>query len=37
VTGGLPMPGGGTQPFTLAHALADEGFLIGRYVRAAAR
>jgi riboflavin biosynthesis pyrimidine reductase len=33
VTGGLPMPGGGTRPFTLAHALADEGYLICRYVR----
>ena len=33
VTGGLPMPGGGAQPFTLAHTLADEGYLICRYVR----
>jgi riboflavin biosynthesis pyrimidine reductase len=33
VTGGLPMPGGGTRRFTLAHALADEGSLICRYVR----
>jgi riboflavin biosynthesis pyrimidine reductase len=33
VTGGLPMPGGGTQPYTLAHALADEGYLLCRYVR----
>ncbi len=33
VTGGLPMPGGGTRPFTLAHVLADEGYLICRYVR----
>jgi riboflavin biosynthesis pyrimidine reductase len=36
VTGGLPIPGGGAQPFTLAHVLADEGFLICRYVRQAA-
>jgi hypothetical protein len=27
------MPGGGTRRFTLAHALADEGSLICRYVR----
>jgi riboflavin biosynthesis pyrimidine reductase len=33
VTGGLPMPGGGTLPFTLAHALEDEGYLLCRYVR----
>src|SRR5215472_12148524 len=33
VTGGLPMPGGGTKPFTLAHALEDEGYLLCRYVR----
>jgi riboflavin biosynthesis pyrimidine reductase len=33
VTGGLPMPGGGTQPFTLAHALEDESYLLCRYVR----
>lgn len=33
VTGGLPMPGGGTQPLTLAHTLADDGYLICRYVR----
>jgi riboflavin biosynthesis pyrimidine reductase len=33
VTGGLPMPGGGTRPFTLAHVLADEGYLLCRYVR----
>jgi riboflavin biosynthesis pyrimidine reductase len=33
VTGGLPMPGGGTLPFTLAHALEDEGHLLCRYVR----
>jgi riboflavin biosynthesis pyrimidine reductase len=36
ITGGLPMRGGGTQPFTLAHVLADEGFLICRYLRKAA-
>jgi riboflavin biosynthesis pyrimidine reductase len=36
VTGGLPMPGGGTKPFTLAHALEDEGYLLCRYVRRAA-
>jgi riboflavin biosynthesis pyrimidine reductase len=36
VTGGLPMPGGGTLPFTLAHALADEGHLFCRYVRRSA-
>jgi riboflavin biosynthesis pyrimidine reductase len=35
ITGGLPMRGGGTQPFTLAHVLADEGFLICRYLRKA--
>jgi riboflavin biosynthesis pyrimidine reductase len=33
VTGGLPIPGGGTMPFTLAHALEDEGHLFCRYVR----
>jgi riboflavin biosynthesis pyrimidine reductase len=33
VTGGLPLPGGGTLPFTLAHALTDEGYLFCRYVR----
>jgi riboflavin biosynthesis pyrimidine reductase len=33
VTGGLPMPGGGTLPFTLAHVLADESYLLCRYVR----
>ena len=33
VTGGLPMPGGGTLPFTLAHVLEDEGHLLCRYVR----
>jgi riboflavin biosynthesis pyrimidine reductase len=33
VVGGLPMPGGGVLPFTLAHALEDEGFLLCRYVR----
>ena len=33
VTGGLPMPGGATLPFTLAHALEDEGYLLCRYVR----
>jgi riboflavin biosynthesis pyrimidine reductase len=37
VAGGLPMLGGGTAPFTLAHVLVDEGFLICRYVRANAR
>jgi riboflavin biosynthesis pyrimidine reductase len=36
VTGGLPMPGGGTLPFTLAHALEDEGRLLCRYVRRSA-
>jgi riboflavin biosynthesis pyrimidine reductase len=36
VTGGLAMPGGGTLPFTLAHALADEGHLFCRYVRRSA-
>ena len=33
VTGALPMPGGATLPFTLAHALEDEGYLLCRYVR----
>ena len=33
VTGGLPLPGGGTQPFTLNHALEAESFLLCRYVR----
>jgi riboflavin biosynthesis pyrimidine reductase len=33
VTGGLPLPGGGAQPFTLKHALEAEGFLLCRYVR----
>jgi riboflavin biosynthesis pyrimidine reductase len=33
LTGGLPMPGGGARPVTLAHALEDEGFLLCRYVR----
>jgi len=33
VAGGLPMPGGGAQPFTLNHALEAEGFLLCRYVR----
>jgi riboflavin biosynthesis pyrimidine reductase len=33
VAGGLPMPGGGARPFALAHALAEEGYLICRYVR----
>ena len=37
VTGGLPMPGGGTLAFTLAHALEDEGHLLCRYVRRSAR
>jgi riboflavin biosynthesis pyrimidine reductase len=36
VTGGLPMPGGGTLPFTLAHVLEDGGYLLCRYVRAGA-
>ncbi len=36
VTGGLPMPGGGPQRFTLAHAVADEGYLLCRYVRPSA-
>ena len=36
VTGGLPMPGGGTLPFTLAHAVEDEGHLLCRYVRRSA-
>jgi riboflavin biosynthesis pyrimidine reductase len=36
VAGGLPMPGGGAQPFTLSHVLADEGFLLCRYVRQSA-
>ena len=33
VTGALPMPGGATLPFTLAHVLEDEGYLLCRYVR----
>jgi riboflavin biosynthesis pyrimidine reductase len=33
VTGGLPLPGGGAQPFTLKHALEAGGFLLCRYVR----
>src|SRR5262249_49829304 len=33
VAGGLPMPGGGAQPFTLKHALEADGFLLCRYVR----
>jgi riboflavin biosynthesis pyrimidine reductase len=33
VAGGLPLPGGGTVPFTLAHTLADESYLLCRYVR----
>ncbi len=33
VTGGLPMPGGGTLPFALVHALEDGGHLLCRYVR----
>jgi riboflavin biosynthesis pyrimidine reductase len=33
VAGGLPMPGGGAQPFTLNHVLEAEGFLLCRYVR----
>jgi riboflavin biosynthesis pyrimidine reductase len=36
VAGGLPMPGGGTMPFTLAHVVEDEGYLLCRYVRRAA-
>ena len=36
VTGGLPMPRGGTLPFTLAHALEDESHLLCRYVRRSA-
>lgn len=36
VTGGLPMLGGGTRPFTLAHVLEDEGYLLCRYVRRSA-
>ena len=36
VTGGLPLPGGGTLPFTLAHVLADESYLLCRYVRRSA-
>jgi riboflavin biosynthesis pyrimidine reductase len=35
VTGGLPMPRGATLPFTLAHTLEDEGYLLCRYVRSA--
>ena len=33
MTGGLPLPGGGTLPVTLAHVLADESYLLCRYVR----
>src|SRR5215471_8894646 len=33
MTGGLPLPGGGAQPFTLKHALEAEGFLLCRYAR----
>ena len=33
VTGGLPLPGGGPEPFTLRHALEADGFLLCRYVR----
>src|SRR5262245_15153641 len=33
VTGGLPMPGGGAQRFTLAHVLTDEAYLLCRYLR----
>jgi riboflavin biosynthesis pyrimidine reductase len=33
MAGGLPLPGGGTLPVTLAHVLADEGYLLCRYVR----
>src|SRR6266700_658675 len=36
LTGGPPMPGGGPQRFTLAHAVADEGYLLCRYVRPSA-
>ena len=32
-TGGLPMPGGVARRFRLAHALADDSYLICRYVR----
>jgi len=33
VAGGLPMPGGGAQRFTLAHVLTDEAYLLCRYLR----
>ena len=33
MTGGLPLPAGGTLPVTLAHVLADESYLLCRYVR----
>jgi riboflavin biosynthesis pyrimidine reductase len=33
VTGGLPMPGGEAEPFTLAHAITDGSCLLCRYVR----
>lgn len=33
MTGGLPLPGGGTLPVTLAHVLTDESYLLCRYVR----
>ena len=33
MTGGLPLPGGGTLPVTLAHVLAHESYLLCRYVR----
>jgi riboflavin biosynthesis pyrimidine reductase len=36
LTGGLPMPGGGPQRFTLAHVAADEGYLLCRYLRRSA-
>jgi riboflavin biosynthesis pyrimidine reductase len=32
VTGGLPMPGGGAKPFSLAHVLEDQGYLLCRYL-----
>jgi riboflavin biosynthesis pyrimidine reductase len=33
VTGGLPLPGGGAELFTLKHAVEADGFLLCRYVR----
>jgi len=32
-SGGLPLPGGRAEPFTLKHALEAKGFLLCRYVR----